>query len=83
MESSRVKIGAFLLVVLATGACLGVVVLKFNSAAQAPESALSPAQKLRALEGSSGRTGAPADTFLERERERHTQTREAEKAVFE
>ena len=84
MESTQIKTVAFILVVLAIGICLGVSILKFNQAAQAPDDAdaMTPVQKLEALEKCS--TGTSRTTnFIQKEKTRAQETREAEKAVFE
>ena len=54
MESVKVKVAAFVLVLLALGVCLGVSLMKFHGAAKVedPGNAMTPGQKLEALERS-------------------------------
>ncbi len=84
MESVKVKVAAFLLVVLAIGVCLGLSLMKFHRAAEVgdPSDAMTPEQKLEALE----RPGAGTDrtsNFIAIENARAEETRQAEEAVFE
>lgn len=82
MESTNAKIAAFILLVLAFGACLCVAFLKFSSAANAPEQPLTTQQKLKALEKSAP-DSKEMRNFIHTERERRSETRDAEEAVFE
>ena len=84
MESTRIKTAAFILVVLAIGICLGISLLKFHQAAETPEEAnsLTPGEKLEALEKSTAGTNGSSN-FIQKEKARAKETREAEEAVFE
>ena len=84
MESTRIKTAAFILVVLAIGICLGMCVIKFNQAAQPPEEtkSLTPGEKLEALEKSTAGRNRSSN-FIQKEKARARETREAEEAVFE
>lgn len=81
MESAKVKIIAYVVIVLAVVTFLGMAVMKFGGASDVDTR--TQAEKLHDLENSPGVTSPQAKNFIRNERSRQEDTRTAEDAVFE
>lgn len=77
MESSRVKIITYVLIVLALGLLLGISFMKLNQAAQEPEAdPQTQLERLNALEKSPGIKSPAAKNFIRNEKARQQETKD-------